>query len=114
MIAASDAWNRLVTVLWGKSGTSVNVDLLFGFAARAFHNHRDIGLVGHCWVPVRRILSLGAGSFIRSRSQTDGSFLLNRARICAGVNVFGVPEITVTPYIGGAAILQASPLLGFV
>jgi hypothetical protein len=33
MIAAPDAWNRLVTDLWGKSGTSVNVDLLFGFAA---------------------------------------------------------------------------------
>jgi hypothetical protein len=33
MIAALDASNRLVTDLWGKSGTSVNVDLLFGFAA---------------------------------------------------------------------------------
>ena len=33
MIAAPDASNRLVTDLCGKSGTSVNVDLLFGFAA---------------------------------------------------------------------------------
>jgi hypothetical protein len=42
-----DAWNRLVTDLWGKSGTSINVDLLFGFAARAFHSHHNIAFVGH-------------------------------------------------------------------
>jgi hypothetical protein len=47
MIAALDASNRLVTDLWGKSGTSVNVDLLFGFAARAFHSHHDVAFVGH-------------------------------------------------------------------
>ena len=49
MIAALDASNRLVTDLWGKSGTSVNVDLLFGFAARAFHSHHDKAFGGHRW-----------------------------------------------------------------
>jgi hypothetical protein len=33
MIAALDAWNRLVTDLWRESGSGINVDLLFGFAA---------------------------------------------------------------------------------
>ena len=33
MIVALNARNCLVTDLWGKSGTSVNVDVLFGFAA---------------------------------------------------------------------------------
>ena len=49
MIAAPDAWNRLVADLWGKSGTSVDVDLLFGFASRTFHSHHDIAFAGHRW-----------------------------------------------------------------
>jgi hypothetical protein len=47
MIAAPDASNRLIADLCGKSGTSVNVDLLFGFAARALHSHHNIARVRH-------------------------------------------------------------------
>ena len=63
MNVALDARHRLVADLWGESWSGINVNLLFGFAARAFHSHHNIAFVGHCWVTVRGILPRGAARF---------------------------------------------------
>src|ERR1700691_1804203 len=45
-IVALDARNRLVGQFW-KSSTGINVNVLLGFAAWAFHRHQNITLVSH-------------------------------------------------------------------
>jgi len=49
MLAATDAYNRLIAHL-SNSSRGGNMDLLLGFTVLAFHRHDDIVLVGHRWV----------------------------------------------------------------
>jgi hypothetical protein len=104
MIAALDASNSLVTDLWGKSWSGINVNLLFGFAARAFHSHHDIAFVGHRWVTVR-ILPRGAARF--TEPLLTGRLFPqspNAASICER----NLP-LSITPMIAGNSIGTVCP-----